>query len=65
MSETPALLLKTVQAGRVIPAAAMRVAHQGRYYISGFFKGSWLSEKLSEVLFCKGLHSGYIATGTN
>lgn len=63
MSETPALLLKTVQAGRVIPAAAMHVAHQGRYYISVFFKGSWLSEKPT-VLFCTGLHSGYVATGT-
>lgn len=59
MSETPALLLKTVQTGRVIPA----VAQKGHFIIYLYFlKRNWLSEKLT-VLFCKSLHSGYMAIG--
>lgn len=59
MSETLALLLKTVQTGRVIPAVAQK-GHSIIYLY--FLKRNWLSEKLT-VLFWKSRHAGYMAIG--
>lgn len=58
MSETPAL-----QVGRVIPQQpCVQLIRDILIYIYFKKKENWLSEKVT-ILFCKGLHSGYIATG--